>query len=71
MFKFYISVLGVYILPLDWPGIIPEVYKAPRLWRRIHYSEKKGVPAVTRKTAIMILVWRTAYISFEKKRVQD
>ena len=31
MFKLYISVLGVYILPLDWPCKIPEVYKAPRL----------------------------------------
>ena len=31
MFKLYISVLGVYILPLDWLCKILEVYKAPRL----------------------------------------
>ena len=29
MLKLYISVLGVYILPPDWPCKIPEVYKAP------------------------------------------
>ena len=31
MFKLYISVLGVYIITLDWLCKIPEVYKAPRL----------------------------------------
>ena len=31
MFKLYLSVLGVYILLLDWPCKIPEVYKASRL----------------------------------------
>ena len=30
-YKLYISVLGVYILPFEWPCKIPEVYKAPRL----------------------------------------
>ena len=42
----------VYILPLEWPCKIPEVYKVPRLWRRVYYSEKTDVPAVTRKSAI-------------------
>ena len=41
----------VYILPLEWPCNIPEVYKVPRLWRRVYYSEKNDVPAVTRKSA--------------------
>ena len=31
LFKLYIIVLGVNILPLDGPCKIPEVYKAPRL----------------------------------------
>ena len=51
MYKLYMSVLGVYFLPLEWPCKIPEVYKAPRLWRRVYYSEKNGVPAVTQKSA--------------------
>ena len=42
----------VYILPLEWRCKIPEVYKVPRLWRRVYYSEKNDVPAVTRKSAI-------------------
>ena len=31
MYKFCISVLGVYILLLEWPCKITELYKAPRL----------------------------------------
>ena len=52
MYKLDISVLGVYILPLEWPCKIWKVYKAPRLWRLVYYSEKNGVPAVTRKSAV-------------------
>ena len=51
LFKLCISVLGVYILPLEWPCKIPEEYKAPRLCRRVYYSENNGVPAVTRTPA--------------------
>ena len=42
MYKLYISVLEVYILPLD-----TKVYKALRLWRHAYYSEKNGFAAVT------------------------
>ena len=53
MFKLYLSVLGVYILLLDWPCKIPcKVYKASRLRRLVYYSKKNSVPAVTRKSAI-------------------
>ena len=31
----------VFILSLNWPCKIREVYTAPRFWRRVYYSEKK------------------------------
>ena len=55
MYKLYISVLGVYILPLEWPCKMPEVYKAPKLLRRVYYLDKNGVPAVTQKSAIKLI----------------
>ena len=59
MFKLYISVLGVYILPLYWPSKILEVHKAPRLWRCVYYSKKNGFSAVTPKSAITTVEHKT------------
>ena len=62
MYNLYICVLGVNILPLDWPCKIPEVYKARRFWRRVYYLEKNGVPAVTLKSAIVPFALDFIYI---------
>ena len=48
IYKLYILVFQGFISY----RLIPEVYKDSRFWRRVYYSEKNGVPAVTRKTAI-------------------
>ena len=47
MYKLYISVLGGYVLQLDG-------FAKYRKYRRLRdcYSEKNGVPAVTRKSVI-------------------
>ena len=63
MYNLYICVLGVNILPLDWPCKITEVYKAPRFWRRVYYSKKNGVPAVNQKSAIIKRkMYRTVHV---------
>lgn len=36
------------------PSKLPDVYKAPGLWRHVYHSEKNGVLAVTQKSAILM-----------------
>ena len=69
----YIFGLGVYLLPFEWPCKIPEVYKAPRLWRCVYYREKNSVPAVTRMSAIHVFKkkWILFCITLKKSDVRQ